>query len=311
MSGGLSVKNLHKRYGDFEAVRDVSFEVAEGEVFGLLGPNGAGKTSTVECIIGLRAADAGSISVCGIDAIAQPRQVKEHIGVALQSTALQDKITPREALNLFGSFYQKRHPASVLLDRFSLNDKADDSFNALSGGQRQRLALALAFVNDPRVIFLDEPTTGLDPQSRRDLHSAILDLKRDGRTVLLTTHYIEEAHQLCDRIAIVDHGKVIASGKPDELIASAQTTPRVSVRTGAPLELSWLRSIPGVEHAEVEGNTARITTAQISQTVTELFRLLESQGIELLDLHIHRPSLEDVFIELTGEEVRDQPNARA
>ena len=311
MSGGLSVRNLHTRYGDFEAVRDVSFEVAEGEVFGLLGPNGAGKTSTVECIIGLRAADAGSISVCGIDAIAQPRQVKEHIGVALQSTALQDKITPREALNLFGSFYQKRHPASALLNRFSLNDKADDSFNALSGGQRQRLALALAFVNDPKVIFLDEPTTGLDPQSRRDLHSAILDLKRDGRTVLLTTHYIEEAHQLCDRIAIVDHGKVIAAGKPDELIASAQTTPRVSVRTGAPLELSRLRSIPGVEHAEVEGNTARITTAQISQTVTELFRLLESQGIELLDLHIHRPSLEDVFIELTGEEVRDQPNARA
>ena len=309
MSGGLSVKNLHKRYGDFEAVRDVSFEVAEGEVFGLLGPNGAGKTSTVECIIGLRAADAGSISVCGIDAIAQPRQVKEHIGVALQSTALQDKITPREALNLFGSFYQKRYPASALLDRFSLNDKADDSFNALSGGQRQRLALALAFVNDPRVIFLDEPTTGLDPQSRRDLHSAILDLKHDGRTVLLTTHYIEEAHQLCDRIAIVDHGKVIASGKPDELIASAQTTPRVSVRTGAPLELSRLRAIPGVEHAEVEGNTARITTAQISQTVTELFRLLESQGIELLDLHIHRPSLEDVFIELTGTETKE-PQAK-
>jgi len=311
MASKLAISHLQKFYGSVEAVRDVSFEVDEGEIFGLLGPNGAGKTSAVECIIGLRQPDSGSIQVCGIDAISQPQRVKEHVGVALQSTALQDKITPREALKLFGSFYRKQIDADELIKWFSLEEKADASFDSLSGGQRQRLALAMAFVNDPEVIFLDEPTTGLDPQSRRDLHSAILDLKRDGRTVLLTTHYIEEAHQLCDRIAIVDHGKVIAAGKPDELIASAQTTPRVSVRTGAPLELSRLRSIPGVEHAEVEGNTARITTAQISQTVTELFRLLESQGIELLDLHIHRPSLEDVFIELTGQEVRDQANSRA
>jgi ABC-2 type transport system ATP-binding protein len=299
MLSQLLVKDLQKRYGDVDAVRGVTFEVAKGEIFGLLGPNGAGKTSTLECAVGLRRPDGGSIELCGIDALAQPRRVKERIGVALQSTSLQDKITPREALGLFGAFYAKRLNPNQLIERFSLGEKADQPFDALSGGQRQRLALALAFVNDPDVLFLDEPTSGLDPQSRRELHDDIRELKREGRTVLLTTHYIEEAHQLCDRIAIVDHGRVIAEGKPDELIAAARTMPRLDVRTSAPLDLAALRAIVGVDHVEIAGDRARLTTPRASQTVVELVHLIESQGNELIDLHIYRPSLEDVFIELT------------
>jgi len=305
MPAQVIVHNLMKNYGPVEAVRGVSFEVAQGEVFGMLGPNGAGKTSAVECVVGLRAPDSGSVELCGIDALAHPSLVKERVGVALQSTALQDKITPREALNLFGSFYARKVDTKRLIERFALEEKADAPFDSLSGGQRQRLALALAFVNEPDVLFLDEPTTGLDPQSRRDLHNSILQMRNEGRTVLLTTHYIEEAHQLCDRIAIIDRGKVIAHGKPDDLIAKAQASIRISVRTVRPLEPHDLQSLPGVENAQVAGESAELKTANVSQTVIELVKLLEARGNELADLHIRRPSLEDVFIELTGTSLRE------
>ena len=206
------VRDLHKRYGDVQAAQGVSFEIAEGEIFGLLGPNGSGKTTTLECMIGLRQPDAGEIEVCGLDARRKPRAVKQKIGAVLQTIQLQDKITPREALALFASFYHHAAAPAHLLQRFSLDDKADAPFDSLSGGQRQRLAVALAFVNNPELIFLDEPTTGLDAQSRRELHAEIAAMKRDGHTVLLTTHYIDEAEQLCDRIAIIDRGRIIASG---------------------------------------------------------------------------------------------------
>ena len=206
------VHDLRKQYNGIAAVDGVSFEVEAGEIFGLLGPNGAGKTTTVECLIGLREPDAGRLEVCGIDARQRPRAVKEKIGAALQTTSLQDKITPREALTLYGGFYATRSAPEPLLERFALIDKADAPFDTLSGGQRQRLALALAFVNFPEVVFLDEPTTGLDPQARRDLHGDIARMRADGHTVLLTTHNLDEAEQLCDRIAIVDHGRVIAAG---------------------------------------------------------------------------------------------------
>jgi ABC-2 type transport system ATP-binding protein len=305
MAGTLVVKDLVKRYGDVEAVRGVSFEVSGGEIFGLLGPNGAGKTSTVECVVGLRRPDGGSIRLCDMDALQQPERVKQRVGVALQSTALQDKITPREALRLFGSFYRNRADVNQLIDRFALGEKADSPFDTLSGGQRQRLALALAFVNQPEVLFLDEPTTGLDPQSRRDLHDSILEMRREGRTVLLTTHYIEEAHALCDRIAIVDHGRVIAEGRPDDLIAKARDTQRISVRTAQPLALNELRALPAVQSASQAGDQAELKTTRVSQTVIELVRLIEARNNELVDLHIHRPSLEDVFIELTGKGLRE------
>ena len=305
MSATLLVRDLKKSYGPYEAVRGVNFEIAEGEILGLLGPNGAGKTSTLECVIGLRRPDSGSVQLCGMDAVAHPEKAKELFGAQLQATALQDKITPREALSLFGAFYKKPVKADVLIERFSLQEKADAPFDSLSGGQKQRLALALAFVNNPQVLFLDEPTTGLDPQSRRELHGAIEKMKSDGRTVLLTTHYIEEAHQLCDRVAIIDHGRIIATGTPDELIAQSKVRPRILLQTARPVEEEQLRRLPGVQQIEWKLDRGRLNTGSVSQTILELVKLLDAQHNELADLHISKPSLEDVFIELTGSSLRD------
>ncbi|MEN9811832.1 MAG: hypothetical protein RL479_518, partial [Verrucomicrobiota bacterium] len=187
------VRGLRKAYAGKPAIQGIDLEVAAGEIFGLLGPNGAGKTTTVECLVGLRAPDAGEIRLCGLDARAQPAAIRQHLGVALQSTALPDRMTPREALGLFGQFYARRRPVEDLLERFGLTEQGDQAFDRLSGGQRQRLALALAFVNEPAVVFLDEPTTGLDPQARRDLHALIRGLRDDGCAVVLTTHLLDEA----------------------------------------------------------------------------------------------------------------------
>jgi ABC-2 type transport system ATP-binding protein len=305
MAGKIIVRDLIKRYGPVEAVRGVDFEVAEGEIFGLLGPNGAGKTSTLECTIGLRQPDGGSIFLCGIDAATAPESVKHRIGAVLQSTALQDQITPREALKLFGAFYEKHADLEKLIMRFSLVEKADAQFDSLSGGQKQRLALALAFVNEPEVLFLDEPTAGLDPQSRRELHQSILSMKREGLTVLLTTHYIEEAHLLCDRIAIIDHGRIIAIGKPEELIALSKALPRITLRTAVPVDLPQLQKLPSVNEATVVDGETQIKTSNVGRAVVEIAQFLDMQKNELLDLHVRRASLEDVFIELTGSRLRD------
>ncbi len=305
MAGKIIVRDLVKRYGQVEAVRGVDFEVAAGEIFGLLGPNGAGKTSTLECTIGLRRPDGGSITLCGIDAVTGHESVKQKIGAVLQSTALQDQITPREALKLFGAFYDRRADLEPLMARFSLGEKADAQFASLSGGQKQRLALALAFVNEPEVLFLDEPTAGLDPQSRRELHQSILKMKQEGLTVLLTTHYIEEAHLLCDRIAIIDHGRIIATGRPEELIAQSKALPRIAIRTAQPVDLDQLRKLPSVAEAEILDGKTLIRTSNVGRAVVEIAQFIDAQKNELLDLNVQRPSLEDVFIELTGSSLRD------
>ncbi|HSU66886.1 MAG TPA: ABC transporter ATP-binding protein [Tepidisphaeraceae bacterium] len=305
MAGKILVHNLVKRYGDFEALRGVSFEVPEGKIVGLLGPNGAGKTTTLECVIGLRQPDGGAIEVCGIDALAHPDQVKQRLGAQLQATALQDKITPREALHLFASFYQNPADIDSLIERFSLTEKADATFDSLSGGQKQRLALALAFVNRPEVLFLDEPTTGLDPQSRRDLHAAILRMRDEGHTVLLTTHYIEEAQRLCDSLAIIDHGRIIATGSPAELIEKSRAVPQLTVRTARGMDVRQVKALPGIEDASTVPDGMQLKSRNVSRAVIAVVNLLESHGNELLDLQIHRPSLEDVFIELTGTSLRD------
>ena len=302
MPADVIIRDLHKRYGSVAAVRGVSFEVARGEIFGLLGPNGAGKTTTVECLIGLRAPDGGTLEVCGIDARKQPREVKQHLGVALQSTALQDHITPAEAVRLFGSFYRERAEPEVLLDRFALREKAHARFATLSGGQRQRLALALAFVNRPKVVVLDEPTTGLDPQARRELHADILRMREDGCTVVLTTHYLEEAERLCDRIAIVHRGEVVATGTPRELIAQASGAQAVRLVTTAALPREALVALPGAEEVTVDGNVATLRTTRPTETVAAVGRLLLERRAELLELTVRRSSLEDVFIGLTKEE---------
>ena len=297
------VRDLRKRYGGIEAARGVSFEVAEGEILGLLGPNGAGKTTTMECILGLREPDAGEIEVCGIDARKHPREVKQRIGAALQTTSLQDRITPAEALALFGSFYRDSADPAQLLERFSLSDKADAAFDTLSGGQRQRLALALAFVNRPELVFLDEPTTGLDARARRDLHADIARMKQEGHTLLLTTHYIDEAEALCDRIAIIDHGRIIATGTPGELIAGSGLAAGVSLGADAALDPAILLALPGVSDIECQGNRARFRTPRPAPAVAALTAALEQRGLEIVELTVRQATLEDVFLQLTGAEL--------
>ena len=301
----VSVRDLRKRYGGVEAVRGVSFEINDGEILGLLGPNGAGKTTTLECVIGLREPDGGEIEVCGIDARRRPRDVKQKIGATLQTTALHDKITAREALALFGSFYRNKAEPAELLERFALTDKADATFDTLSGGQQQRLALALAFVNRPELIFLDEPTAGLDPQSRRELHGEITRARREGYTLLLTTHYIDEAEQLCDRVAVIDHGRIIATGSPQELMARSTAAQSVSFVTDRPLDRNRLAALRGVQDLICEGTKVRFKTDSVSRTVAELMTLLDAERIELGELHVRKASLEDVFLELTGTNLRD------
>jgi ABC-2 type transport system ATP-binding protein len=296
----VAVRDLRKRYGDVQAARGVSFEIQDGEIFGLLGPNGSGKTTTVECIVGLREPDGGDIEVCGIDARRHPREVKQKIGAALQTTALQDKITPREALKLFGSFYSERTEPQALLERFSLAAKADSVFDTLSGGERQRLALALAFVNKPELVFLDEPTAGLDPQSRRELRSEIAAMKRGGHTVLLTTHEIDEAEQLCDRIAVIDRGRIIATGTPRDLVAGSSSTQSVSLATVQPFDPRVVAGIPGVRDPIFEERRASFRTDDISGTLTELLKRLDGAGVEIAELQVRKATLEDVFLAMTG-----------
>ena len=301
MSAHVVVRHLCKAYAGVPAVRDVSFTIEPGEIFGLLGPNGAGKTTTVECLIGLREPDSGDLEVCGVDARRHPREVKQRIGVALQTTSLQDKITPREALRLFAAFYRQQADPQALLERFALTAKADAAVDTLSGGQRQRLALALAFVNQPQLVFLDEPTTGLDPQARRELHAAIAQMKRDGHTVLFTTHHLDEAEELCDRVAIIDQGRIVATGAPRDLIARSRAWQTVTVETSTPLASARLAGLPGVVELSGEGNVRHFQTSQATASVAALMQVLEEERIELLDLHVRKASLEEVFLGLTRE----------
>jgi ABC-2 type transport system ATP-binding protein len=301
----VRVHDLKKRYDGVEAVRGVDFEIRAGEIFGLIGPNGAGKTTTVECIVGLRQPDAGTVEVCGIDARTHPREAKEKIGAALQTTALQDKITPREAIALFASFYRQKADPAELLTRFGLVEKADAPFDTLSGGQRQRLALALAFVNKPELVLLDEPTTGLDAQSRRDLHGEILRMKRDGHTVLLTTHHIDEAEALCDRVAVIDKGRIIASGSTRDVIAQSSAMPSVFVAAGDTLTEDMLSGIDGISELACDGRTARFRTTEVNAAVAALVARLDARRIAIAELHVQRASLEDVFLELTAQHARE------
>ncbi len=301
----LQVENLVKRYGDVEAVRGVSFAVQEGEVFGLLGPNGAGKTTTVEILEGLRDPDGGRVSVCGLDPQRNSEALKHEIGAALQATSLPDKMRVIEAIRLFASFYRRHRKPEELLKRFGLDEKRNAFYGQLSGGQKQRLALAMALVNDPRVCFLDEPTAGLDPQVRREIYDVIEELRRDKKTVLLTTHYIEEAERLCDRVAIIDHGNVIAMGTPRELKANSANTTRIEVRLAKPASDGSLHKLDGVVDArEIDGGYV-LHCQRPPQAIVALVKHLEAEGNELVSLEIATPSLEDVFIEMTGRRLRD------
>ena len=306
MSIVVNVSDLTKKYGDLVAVDHVSFSIDQGQIFGLLGPNGAGKTTTVEMIEGLRKPDSGSIEVCGISALKEPQKVKEIIGVQLQSTTLYDKIRVREVIDLFGSYYRKSVPTADLIKRVALTDKENAFVGTLSGGQKQRIAMALALVNDPQVLFLDEPTTGLDPQARRNVWDVIEDLKKKGKTVILTTHYMEEAEQLCQRVGIMDRGKIIALDSPENLITNAGLESTIEFHaTEAEVE-SISRNAVGIGKI-VKEDTDRflVHTRESSRVLQELTRAAAGQKINLKNMTVREATLEDVFLSLTGKKLRE------
>lgn len=301
----VEIHHVSKSYGDLKAVDDLSFTAYRGEVFGLLGPNGAGKTTTLEMIEGLREPDSGEIFINGMNVRTDLRKVKEIIGVQLQSTSLYNKIKVGEALALFGGYYQKHRTVGDLLRLVSLEEKRDVYHQHLSGGQQQRLALALTLVNDPLVVFLDEPTTGLDPQARRNLWDIINKMRSDEKTVILTTHYMEEAEQLCDRIAIMDHGRIIAQGTTVELIAQVGVDSCLEFEQNERLPLTELEKLPAVTKTQLRGGEVELFSRNPQQTLVALLDFAEASCAEIKDLHVRRPTLEDLFLELTGRSLRE------
>jgi ABC-2 type transport system ATP-binding protein len=303
----ISCRGLVKRYGDVVAVDGIDLGVTAGECFGLLGPNGAGKTTTVEVLQGLLPADAGEVRVLGLDWARDADQLRQRLGSQLQETKLADKLTVRETLRLFRSFYRCGTEVDHVLELVQLTEKRGAWVSKLSGGQRQRLAVACALVCQPDVLFLDEPTTGLDPQSRRQLWDVILKFRASGGTVLITTHYMEEAERLCDRVAVMDHGHIIALGTPRQLIASlgAEHVVEFALTEGVSLDEGVLRALPGVAAVRHDDGKTRLTVTRVHETVPSLMRLLGERGAALSELTTHHATLEDVFLSLTGRHLRD------
>jgi ABC-2 type transport system ATP-binding protein len=305
----LRVAGLRKRFGDVVAVDGLDLTVASGECFGLLGPNGAGKTTTIEICEGLTEPDEGTVEVLGRRWDSDDRALRERLGIQLQETQLADKLTVEETVNLFRSFYARGRSADEVIDLVQLGEKRRSRVGKLSGGQKQRLALACAMVGDPELLFLDEPTTGLDPQSRRQLWDLIVELRASGRSIVLTTHYMDEAERLCDRVAIVDHGRVIALGSPRELIAGLGAEHVVEFTTpGAPesaLRAEQLERLDGVQSAREHMGRWTLEVGELARAVPALLGELSRRGLPLGELATHSATLEDVFVSLTGRQLRD------
>jgi len=306
MTAALRIQQLRKSYRDVVAVDGLDLEVRTGECFGLLGPNGAGKTTTIEICEGLTAADGGDVELLGRRWTTDAAELRQRLGIQLQDTQFSDKVTVLETVQLFRSFYRQGPSPDETIARVQLQEKRQARVGALSGGQKQRLALACALVGDPELLFLDEPTTGLDPQARRQLWDLIDAFKASGRTVLLTTHYMDEAQQLCERVAIMDHGKVIAAGTPRDLIASIGVEHIVEFSAGEVVDLGAFTGLAGVKDARVDGATVVLQATALHRAVPALLEALAHQGRPLTELRTHSASLEDVFVTLTGRHLRDE-----
>lgn len=303
----LRLKNLRKAYKDVVAVNGLDLEVRRGECFGLLGPNGAGKTTTIEICEGLTERDSGEVTLLGMTWERDAKALRQRLGIQLQETQLADKLTVLETVRLFASFFHQGPSADEVIAQAQLTEKRDARVGGLSGGQKQRLALACALVGDPELLFLDEPTTGLDPQARRQLWDLIEQLKADGRTILLTTHYMDEAERLCDRVAIMDHGKIIALASPKELIASIGAEHIVEFAApGANSDGATFAQIAGVRSVRHDNGSVQLQVTELHRAVPALLAELERQGLALTELRTHSATLEDVFVTLTGRHLRDE-----
>ncbi|HEX6862732.1 MAG TPA: ABC transporter ATP-binding protein [Thermoanaerobaculia bacterium] len=296
---------LVKRYADVVAVNGLDLAVRRGECFGLLGPNGAGKTTTIEILEGLTPPDEGEVEILGTTWAQDSAALRERLGISLQETQLTEKLTVGETVRLFRSFYKEGRDPDQVLSQLSLDEKKSARVGKLSGGQKQRLAVACALVGDPDLLFLDEPTTGLDPQSRLQLWQQVMDFRAGGGTVLLTTHYMDEAERLCDRVAIVDHGKVIALGTPAELIGSLHAANVIEFASEPEIEEDVLRTLPGVTEPHRRGPNWSLPVQSLAESVPPLLALVERAGARLVNLSTHRATLEDLFVALTGRALRE------
>jgi ABC-2 type transport system ATP-binding protein len=300
----MEVRDLLKTYDNIRAVDGIRFHVDEGEIFGLLGPNGAGKTTTIEMMEGLREPDGGEVVIDGISVVQEKERVRRIIGIQLQSTSLFEKLSVEEMLQLYASFYTRHVQTDVILKQMKLEDKKNEWVKSLSGGQKQRLAIGLALIHDPKIVFLDEPTTGLDPQARRSLWDVVLALKQQGKTILLSTHYMEEAHVLCDRLAIMDQGKIIAMDTPDRLIQQLDMESAIHFEWGEPIDVfADLKGVTKVSH--VKGKVM-LYTHDLQESLTALVRWADEVDQPLYNLQTRRATLEDVFLQLTGRSLREE-----
>ncbi len=307
MSAIIECEHVVKRYGDIVAVNDVSLSIEKGEIFGLVGPNGAGKTTLIEMIESLRTPDSGSIRVMGLDPTNEPDELKEKIGVQLQTTSIQPTIKVKEAIKLFASLYQRPLTnVEDLLETLSLQDKTNSRFKKLSGGQKQRVAIALSLVNNPTVLFFDELTTGLDPQARRKMWGLVKEIRSQGKTIFLTTHYMEEAEELCDRVGFIDYGKIIALDTPRNLVRDSGGESRVLFSAeGKEVTADEFKELAPVSRAEKTKDGFVLYTRDDNETLQELVRFADKQGFRLSNMRTEIPNLDDVFLALTGRELRE------
>ncbi len=296
----IAVNALAKSYGRLKAIDGVSFSVGTGEIFGMVGPNGAGKTTTIECLEGMRFPDGGEIRVLGLDPRKDGQALRERIGVQLQQSALPDDMKVWEALDLFASYYRKPADWKPLLDRLDISDKRNSRFSKLSGGQKQRLFIALALVNDPELVFLDELTTGLDPHARRSMWDLVRAIRERGKTVFLTTHYMEEAEQLCDRVLVIDHGRIVALDSPANLVRGLKSEIRILFTAESGLDPAPLKALAGVTRIEQSGERV-LVAGQGDRLICLVINALDAQGVRFRDLRTEQPDLEDVFLALTEE----------